>query len=187
MALLQLPIQIYTHLGQFFAVLWLICIILISIYHIKTSITHHLKQSSCLTPTKSTLSLYISFLSLFIAVLTQCNLLLAAFNPIPTYSYCDLLTIMLPSLYSIWKLLIYYVLSLRVYESFANSFLKHNPKILIFYAFVFTFWSAFNIFYGITTNEINDYENIQRCFIVTDNFLIISTVLLDGTAGIIYT
>ena len=179
MPLLSISIDAYGYVGKVFGIIFTCSIFGITIYHIIKTWRYNTNDRNH--------QIWISFGALTIAIVLQINLM-AISLPMTRVSMCEIIRVALPFLYSFWKLVIYTLFTVRVYEPFKNSFLKHDPRILIFYLTIFALWSVFNIIYGvISTQIIWDYESYTQCYVVIDTFLIISTVSLDGTAGIILT
>ena len=170
-------IDLYKDLGEAFSILSTTITLIIFIYHLRSTKKAKVTQ----------FSIFATFVSFGVALILESQLIISIFDPF-IHPYCHIARIAIPALYSLWKLILYIVLTIRIHESFGPSSLAHDTRILIFFTVIFTIWSIFNVFFGITsTMTKHTGDEHLRCIIKMDTFLITSAVMLDGTAAIVYT
>merc|ERR1711933_305493 len=145
----------------------------ISIYHLITTKknTGHLygKNSLLIHP-----SLGLSYLLVFVAVLSGVSLTM---DSVLTSALCPAAQFYGPSLYSIFKTIVYLILGCRIWISFKDSMYEYNKRKLIIWSSLLTVWTLFNVIAGNLTVKYEVEEGdedgaVTKC-IVTPSFLYI--------------
>jgi len=166
----------YVTVGRAFSCVFSITLLELAAYHFYTVRKSKVKARS----------VWATVVSLTVAVVIESMFLLSVFGPFDLSFYCRSMAMSLTGLYSLWKCSIYVTFTLKIMDSFRDSFFAHNNAMLLGLVTVFILWTVCNIGYGIWANQSSHVDG-EHCALLANNLQVISIVMLDASAGIIYT
>eukprot|EP01084_Bolivina_argentea_P030627 56705_1 len=164
-----------------FSISLLILAVLITVYHLIA--TYKTTKNLCNKVfIKKHPSIILSYFLVFIACISGLSLTL---DSVLTSELCVAAQYYGPTLYSIFKTIIYLILGCRIYISFKNSIYAYNTKGLIAWSILLITWTLFNVISGNLTVQykIESEAGNTKCLVTPSVMYIISQALLDVTAG----
>merc|ERR1712154_143476 len=170
-------------LNAVFSIALLILSILLSIYHIITTAKHTGKWCTR-EQIKSDPSILLSYILVFVAVISGISLTL---DSALTSAFCPFAQYYGPTLYALFKSIVYLILGCRIWIAFKNSIYEYDARKLIIWAIFISLWTLFNIILTnfTVTSSIESKNGDTKCIVTPSFFYIISQALLDLVASIV--
>ena len=116
----------------------------------------------------------------------EVNVTIDVLTGITSTWYCHISKYIGPSIYNLYKTMLYITLVCRIYKSFQNSELQYNTKALILWIISLIIWTIFNIIYGcLTVTTITVNKGFPKCVLTPTMIYLASNTLLDIVSTII--
>merc|ERR1719203_1770164 len=92
-----------------------------------------------------------------------------------------------PTLYSLFKTIVYLILGCRIWISFKGSMYAYGDRNLTIWGIIISVWTLFTIIAGnaTVTSVVESQDGDTKCIVNPSFIYIISQALLDLTAGIV--
>jgi len=177
-------------LNTVFSVTLLVCSVAIAIYHLVSIHRHRVQKDAkghiCASNfLRKDPSILFSYILCGIAVVSGISFTLDSWL---TSALCPYVQYYGPSLYSLFKTVVYLILGVRIWISFKGSMYEYSARRMISWGALLSFWTAFNIVAGNLTveyavEEADDASHTTKCLVNPSMLYIASQAMLDLVAG----
>lgn len=131
---------------------------------------------------RSNPSILFSYILCFVAVISGVSLTL---DSILTNALCPYAQFYGPTLYSLFKTVVYLILGVRIWRSFKHSIYEYDSRKLIIWGVILSCWTLFNVVAGnlTVTHKVEHDHGATKCVVNPSILYIASQAMLDLIAG----